>query len=428
MLRASDFYIFGIVLLPVLFIPFAPFDVALQKSTYTALLLGLVLLLYAVANLHTGQPGGAAPPAGYTGVPLVVVAVLSAASAGLSLQSVLTSGFTIGTVGSFVLFAAAILSGSLAARDFMRSYYRVLVFSILGMLALSYIAVVFNIEDMMPLMWPGVSFLAFGGLIISTAFSDGGERRVFFGLCALLFAAFALNLSHPASANLGTLLLIVSLVWQLVGMRRIPVATALATLIFVAIQITGPVSPLIFPADVRPSTSESQTLGSLIFLSNLQGAMLGNGPDTFAAAWQQYHTAASETVVQDTVFKEGSSTFFTWLVTIGFLGVASFFSIFAVLGYVIVRAVLEGRGVVLREPLFIGSCMLVLFFYGLSLIHNLDIVSLLLCGVALGFCFALSTPAAVAQEYSSRSRLASVVLSACAGVSIVGMTIFGLVV
>ncbi len=427
----SGFFIFplSIALLPVLFVPGIPVGTGLQKGMIAALLLGVTLVLVAVGLLFSRlRPAITFAPLTFATAPLVLLALLSAALSGGMGRAFFGLGVEMGTVGSFVLFAAAVAIGSFANRGHIRLWYGVYITATLAavLLAGGLMLAGWTSAALTFFSWPQTSFALVAALVASAVLSDfaAGVRRMLYAAAAGVLSCAVLFFFHPTAVGAGAAVLAVAVLFLLgTALRtkqRYPFVALLCALFLVVLSFSGFRGFLTLPPDVRLTPVATYAVGSPVYLGTLAGGLVGSGPDTFSVAWEKNRPVQFNlTPLWNNTFREGFSTVLTWLVMIGFLGVLSGALLPVALLWNTGRALLGARRAAFSDGLLITSELLVFFVCISAAFYTIDIPLFLLGGVAFGFCarlLATTIPGTVNRPLPVRIGLSLALFVCGAGV------------
>lgn len=408
-----------IALLPVLFLPFSPIGLDLQKGILAALLLGVVLVLATYGVVRSARrPALTAPLLVLAVVPLLLVSIGSAVLNGQFGIAYVGMGFEMGTIGSLVLFCACALIGALANRAHIRLFYTVFIGAVVVVVASAEVMLLLgrSLSDLAFFAWPQMSFSIVAALLAAAVLADTERRipRLAFGGAALFLAVAFLFFFYPTAALAGgTVLAVVALlqIWAAFAKKRhLPLFVSAVALLLLVLFVSGFRAMSTLPLDVRLTPQITYSVGSSIYLDTLKGSLIGSGPDTFAVVWEEERPSEfNQTPLWESTFREGYSTLLTWLVTFGFLGLFCFLLCPLALLVSTGRALWQGSVALLFDGLFVASALLVFFVYGAAVFYTIDLSLFLLGGVVFGFCGRLLTPAPpsiVERSILSRAVLA----------------------
>ena len=392
-----------IALLPVLFLPFSPIGLDLQKGILAALLLGVVLILATYGIVRSARrPALSAPLLVLAVVPLLLVSIGSAVLNGQFGIAYVGMGFEMGTIGSLVLFCACALISALANRAHIRLFYAVFISAVVVVVASAGVMLLSGrlLSDLAFFAWPQMSFSIVAALLVAAVLADSERRalRLVFGGAALFLAVACLFFFYPTAALVGGAVLVVAALFQIwrafAEKRRFPLFVPAVALLLLILYISGFRAISTLPLDVRLTPQITYSVGSSVYLGTLKGSLVGSGPDTFATVWEAGRPSAfNQTPLWESTFREGYSTVLTWLVTFGFLGLFCFLLCPLALLVSTGRALWQGSGALLFDGLFAASALLVFFVYGAAVFYTIDLSLFLLGGVVFGFCGRLLTPA-----------------------------------
>lgn len=399
---ALRLYPFAIAILPACAIAFIPVDEALQRGIYAALCLGLSLLFAAIAMFLSKERAAISfPSAAFSIVPFVLFAILSFSVGHLPLITSLGLGFEIGTLGSFVLLGAAVVLGSLLSlNDAVRmcAVYAcaVCATAIIGF-SIGHVASLHSYAT-----WPDIAFALTSVVIVSAILSDArSDKRLAWGAGTLAALILFVCMPQAQAASIGAAVLVVvgSISW--LSSSRIPIASIFAAVVLTLVVVSGFSGFFAPPSELRLNAKASQIVGELTYFRPGMQSLIGSGPDTFSVAWERGRPiSANQTPLWSTSVREGYSTLYTWLVTLGFGGIALFFVPLVMLLGAIATAAWEGRWTVLGSELW--ECTgIACFVYAAAAIYTIDLPLLLMMGAALGIsCRILDTTPPV--PYSAR--------------------------
>ncbi len=406
-LSALSIYPIAIGLLPLLAIPYILVYVqpATQKGLWALLILGIACLCVPIALYRAGgRPALRLSAMSVAALAFAALAALSALVNGISFYKFFGEGLFVGTGGSFLLFAAAVVFGSWMSRGHMRLHYVLLAFSAVALIAIYIVLLPFSAEvrGSIPITGTDMMFVVAAGLLAAMALSGSGSAiaRVLLNLAAVACAALLFFINQPfvmlvAVGSLGALLL-----WR--ALARAPGANfpwvGIPLLLFlVGTYVFGLGGYLSSQLDVRPTMDTTASAISQVIYSSVGHALLGSGPDTFSSVWEQirplslneHPTVLDNTSVSDVVPRDGYTTLLTWLTTIGFMGVASFMLCFVALLYYFWKALVYKKAL-LNDELFIVSVLVACIGLAISAGHTIGQVMFLLTGVALGVASGLA--------------------------------------
>ncbi|HEY4502167.1 MAG TPA: hypothetical protein VJJ20_03845 [Candidatus Paceibacterota bacterium] len=396
----------GTGLLPLLSLPFVPVMFVqpdLQKTIFAAMLLGLSLVSFAVGVWWTRQrPALSVPLVAYAALGLAVVVVVSATLNGITLTKFFGSGFAVGTGGSFLLFAAAVVFGSYMNIRQARLHYVLYVVAMLAILVLMGVLLPFGVEmlDWLPikstLNFP-MPYLLGTALLAAAVLSDtsSGRTRWVFAVGAVVLLGGLVLVHQPIS----TLIVLVSfslfvlvrgfslhtktdVPWLAIG-----IGVVLGILLIAGFKSPG--TSYSFLYSTSASAESTELIGQQITTGSLHGALLGSGPDTFTAGWERYATkqlSEEGERMDPRGVLQGSTSVGTWLATLGFVGVGSYLLCFLVLLGSIWVALMKGYLEIVSNPLFVISALVSLLGLAVSVVDTIGPIQFLLTGVALGVC------------------------------------------
>src|SRR3989344_3910185 len=396
----------GTGLLPLLSLPFVPVMFVqpdLQKTIFAAMLLGLSLVSFAVGVWWTRQrPALSVPLVAYAALGLAVVVVVSATLNGITLTKFFGSGFAVGTGGSFLLFAAAVVFGSYMNIRQARLHYVLYVVAMLAILVLMGVLLPFRVEmlDWLPikstLNFP-MPYLLGRALLAAAVLSDtsSGRTRWVFAVGAVVLLGGLVLVHQPIS----TLIVLVSfslfvlvrgfslhtktdVPWLAIG-----IGVVLGILLIAGFKSPG--TSYSFLYSTSASAESTELISQQITTGSLHGALLGSGPDTFTAGWERYATkqlSEEGERMDPRGVLQGYTSVGTWLATLGFVGVGSYLLCFLVLLGSIWVALMKGYLEIVSNTLFVISALVSLLGLAVSVVDTIGPIQFLLTGVALGVC------------------------------------------
>lgn len=417
-------YPLGIALLPALVIPYQWLGINStdQKGLIAALCLGVALLFFARQLFTTEYKLPTFPLVAYFAIALAVVVVLSALINEISFTKFFGIGFEMGTGGSFILFAAAVLYGSIMDRAEMRRHYQWYVSVLFAIVIMGVTLSFINLDDLssLPVEWPGPPFLLVLGVILAVLLGEeAAGKRNFLGylLVSSVFASVFFFIYHPLAAMLGCGILSLFLIIKLLHMRvrqltTVPLLSFLSVVFFALLVVFGYQGPFALPIDARPSIELTEAVGVQALNTSISATLLGSGPATWSGVWELYRPLDSTSVFNIYkptehifTFSESYSSVLTWFITLGFLGVGCYLFCFLSLLFGVGETVLRGRASVLQEPIFLISTLVALFGLLLATLYTIGIIVFLLSGVACGFCGTLLSRERQSTTVSAPARL-----------------------
>lgn len=418
----SVFFLFplGVALLPIFFIPGIPVSADLQKGMLAAIVLGAALVAAALPLvLSRMRPAVSFPPLALFALPLFGVVLLSAGMHGGIGRNFFGLGLEMGTGGSFMLFIAALMLGSLANRSHIRLFYQVYVSAVCILAVAAGCFVLFGSTQgaLQFFLWPQSSFALTAALVAAALLADASQRwqRLLFGAAALLLLCACAVFFHPAAViAAGAVLALGSILLSVAALRNrttLPFVAALSALVLIGLFFSGFRGAVTLPPDVRLTPAATYAVGSPVYFRTLAGALIGSGPDTFSVAWERNRPVQFNlTPLWNNTFREGFSTALTWLVMIGFLGVLFALWIPAAFLWSASTMLLRGRGALHTDGLLAVSGALLCFVCIAAALYTVDLPLFLLCGVVFGFCarlLASKVPRTVSRPLAARAASAA---------------------
>lgn len=417
----------ALLLLPLLAVPFLAIDVELQKGMLAALLLGLGLLALGVTlAFNRVRPEVTPPGLSYAFVPLLCVAAVSAVAHGAALSSYAGLGFETGTVGFFALLCATSLCASLLNRAHIRAALYVFIGGAFAASAAAWCSYALG-RGAAPFLfsaWPHLTFLLGAALVLAAAFADSGVGRIraawtaitaALAMCVLLFFHRDAALAAAAALSLNALLVGILL-------RRVPYAELAAAAALSAALLFGTLTPLALPPDIRLTSGATAMAGRDVYLGAMPRLLIGAGPDRFSSVWELHRpTEFNQTPLWQTTFREGYSTFLTWLITLGWLGALAYVCAPLFVVVVALRVAWERGRDALAAPLLPAVALILFVFIGGAL-YTLSTGLWFAAAVAIGFCarlLSLRAPALLELGILARVLRAAVLVAVGAALLVV---------
>lgn len=380
----------GIVLLPILVMPFLQVTAEDQKGVLAGCIVGLVLLVGA-ATVYMSRNAFVTRPSAWSlvGMPLLLVAIASAVFNGAPFVAWFGEALEFGVVASYGLFALVLLFASLVHAGSGRLTLHIYVGGALLCGIVSAVASVVGGGSSILSNWPTVSAAVTLALICAAALADWSEKwserewilTLASGallVCLLLFFN-TVYVGVAAGVLLASVVMRATL-FSIGHASRLPILSLFLVLSLVAAVTLGVRDPVLdVPPDIRPSPEATHLVSGPIFASSLSNVFIGAGPESFGKTWNRYRPQEfNQTPLWNTTFKEGNSTVSTLLVELGIFGVFAWLLPLIVAGILGVRKI---RG--LSETS--AACFLVaLGYYAASFFYTTGLVPMLLCGVLLG--------------------------------------------
>lgn len=328
---AAQIFGFAIATLPLVAIPLIDLAPGEQKGSMAAFALSITCFAGAFYLLK-GEVQIRLPRSIMilAGVPVVAVAGISM----LGRQSFETMAYgltlEVGTAGFFVVFAGAILTGSLLPRRDTGRLLSIFVVSVIlagASTALWYLFGYMQSGETAAGNWQQLSLLVLGALVVAVVRADtalSGARTLAL-LPAAILAGLFFFLSYAPAASAAILMLLAAsaaiLAYQ--RARRIPWYSIGAAVFLGALLLPGVASPLSreWPL-AKPSLQITTLIIGYEYYESPRDAFLGGGPNTFARAWERFRPLAlNSTPLWAITPGAGYSTFSTLAVTLGILGV-----------------------------------------------------------------------------------------------------------
>ncbi len=397
-------YATAVAVLPVLAIPGALVGTDLQKGMLAAVILGIVCGGVGVSLALFRQTISIPRTSLLLAVFFLLGSVSISAFFGASWRmSVWGEGIEVGTVASFVLFAAAVCAGLIVTERRAVVILRVFVGATTLAAVISAILHVWMPDVLrgatLAGAWEQLSFLIGAAILIALTFlyrETGRSLRAWNGAATLVLTICFFLYFIPATAVLLALSLGLVIVgsyiasWCISGMvsPRTLLAGALVSLAFLlcTFVVERPIFDL--PSSVRPSSLASELVVAPVFLDNLRQTFFGAGPNTFPAVWERYRPGEFNTTPYWNVTPPtGFSTFFTFAATLGIFGVLLYLWCFAVpfieMGMRVFHS--EVSTYALVPDSFTASLALVLYALGSFFLFPVSMPLFLLGGIAIGF-------------------------------------------
>ncbi len=398
----------AVITLPILIVPLTGIAPVFQKGILLAFLLGLTLCALGIELLITRRSIPVPDAFVLAGLPLLVIAAISFFVSGTNIILLAGSSFEIGTVGSLLLFFAALVAGASLTVRICGRLLHLFVGTILATTALS-IAVMILAPELLggatlvgP--WTELCFLIAAALIIAVTFADTeGEVRVrvsYKVVSAVLGACFVLF--FDTSAALVSLVFVACITaWRFrlffTDARRhaFPWAACICT-IFIAVLLLLGVGSLALRLEPigRPSFRATELVVIPSMLESRSRTLVGSGPATFSQVWDKYRPVEfNATAYWDATVTYGYSTLLTFAVTFGILGLLALLLIptafFMRAVSLFARATADGvHG--LRLSALLASSALALFSWAATLLYPVELTLFLVSGLAMGLFVSLS--------------------------------------
>lgn len=332
----------------------------------------------------------------WSGVPLLIVAIISFFQASSLRMALWGQGFEFGTVGSFFLFVMAMVLGALVSRKIL--VLNIVLF-VTTLIAIVSGGLVFFFPDSWGNVsagtWPQVSFLIAGALCLAIGLltqERNNVRRTFYAGCAVVLALAFVLFFHPVAAVLCTVAFSFESVRHLFSKKPESglqlACTASAAILFASLLVFGVRGPLLhLSPDMRPSLFSSELIAGPTYLNSLSSALVGTGPNTFAKTWNLYRTIEFNMAPQwDSTPESGYSSAVTVAVSLGFLGLFAFLLCPFGLLYVIIKKYNESDVTAFHNPAFVGACVLAFFLFASAIVYPIGTGLFLVAGLALGIC------------------------------------------
>jgi len=413
--HAALLYIALLVTLCIVVIPVTGF--AAQKGMLVAFALALSLAFAAWILLRSRVLELPVSMLSVSGIPLVLIALLSLTQTHSLRLALWGVGFETGTVGSLFLFAATVFAASLVPRT---SIPAVLKFCIAAVTCSALVSVcIFAAApallggDTLVGSWSGLTYLIGAALVAAAALFDSGRSVLWRSLCGVftltLGILFILLFQQPAAI----LVLIACLcAGGLLAYDRhagwsFPAGTFVTGAVVLALLLFGPRAPLLHtPVDVHPSLLLSGAIVASVYINHIGVSLIGAGPGTFAAVWNTYRPAAVNTSPYwNTSFDSGYSTAVTFAVTLGMLGCFALLLCAFAVGTATLRYIQSVRGMsFIPDGVFEATLGFAVVVFGSLVEYPVDIVPFVLAAAFCGFCVPLSgsrtTSVALAKKYA----------------------------
>ena len=394
---ASVFFPLSLALLSFAAIPAGGMDSVQQQGILVAFAFGIACCLVALELFF--RRDFFFRPAALLGAPLIIVAALSSIHTHALIQTVFGYGFEPGTVGSLVLFAAAIAFGTLVPRDTSRWFFITFIFcGVAGALGVLLLRLTADFPSPLIGSWPDTSFLLCSAALVAAVFSDGEESvrlRVLYGAAALaLLAGFGIFF-NPVAAGIGVTLVVLfvairSAVDWISGDVKPPFASILTGIVIAVFLMSGAWgAPAATVKKAYPSLLATQFIIGPAYTDSLHVALVGTGPGSFSYAWSMYKPLEINTT-QLWAFDPVSSysTVTTFAVTLGLLGVFALF--FGPLVMVMQLMFATGKtflsGMAGRERKTFEACIVLILFTWASMAwYPAGLPIFLIAGLVLGY-------------------------------------------
>lgn len=269
----------------------------------------------------------------FLGLPLFVVACVSAISIGYSRGQVWGAGFDLGTVGFFALFALSMLFAALIPRHLAPMFLRIFLGGVALFSGVFLVALTLfqgsGVAVMAIVSWPQLAFLLGAALLVSAAMADAGfgQTRYRYGALALFFGIALVIFFHPAAVVLVFVLSALYGAFVFWERRRIaahffPVATLLAATFTGGMLLVGVRSPVAsVQPDVRPSLTATEFIIVPAYMETMRTALIGTGPHTLPQAWERYRPPQfNRGVLWSTTVSSAHSAAASFAIELGALG------------------------------------------------------------------------------------------------------------
>ena len=407
-------YALGLALLPALALPYFLVFVHLddQKSIIAALLLGMALIASGVAFFRASRWNSISlPTVAYGALLVALIGIVSAIVNGVSFTKFFGAATGVGTGGSLVVFAGAVVVGSLLSAETMRKHYLWFAGCILVLMCLTPIAILSPVLiDSFPLMWPYQPFLLIPVLLVLISLAEGssGLQKIVLSAGAFLAAIAFIFFFEPTSALICCILLAAYAAARIAATRAILTMPwlALAAAVFLAILLSTGFKNIIPPPSLdRLSFTATEQIGQSVLFGTLTGALIGSGPDTFSSSWELKRDPALNQhtdIKQDTVVTEGYSTLLTWLITLGFLGVFVYLLCFVALLWSIGEVIFHKGLSIISDPLFNAATLVAFFGLASAAFFTINPALFYISALSLGFAANRISSRAVGEWVASR--------------------------
>lgn len=303
------------------------------KTLYAAVAFGVGCILFALVPLVLKRavviPRTALL---FLGIPLIAAGYLSLYTSGVGSGFWWERSFSTGEIGALVLYAAAVISGSLVSA---RTAVRLFAFSAVSILVAAIAYVLFAL--MSPSLvekaagdWPNLAFLLAGVLAACTALydvaSNASQRRWYILGTGLSLALFIALMHRPAIFALLALLgLIASTMFVRSGWRRTPPLSAFLGILILLALIIGPKAPLVaHVSEAKPSFFATMSVIVPVYADGTSPLLFGTGPGSFAEVWEKHRPLGyNQTPLWNTSLERGYSAATDIALSFGALGLAS---------------------------------------------------------------------------------------------------------
>jgi hypothetical protein len=380
----------GVVLLPLLVIPFVQVTAEDQKGILVGLVFGVALLVGAAIVFISRNALASGPSVlSVVALPLVLLASVSALLNNTPSISWLGEALEMGTVASYGLFALALALASLVPAARARFVLYVFIGSALVCGVVSAVASMFGAGSGVLSNWPTISAAVTLALVCASALADWsdewGEREWVLALVSsvLLVCLFLFFNIVYVSIVAGAALVSVAARTVLFSIGRTirpPTLSLLLVLSLGAAVALGVRDPMLqVPPDVRPSFEATQLVSGPSFANSLTHALIGAGPESFGQIWNKYRPQEfNQTPLWNTTFKEGNSTVATIFVELGIFGILAWLLPLIAVGVLLARAIPNVSGV------SVACFFAALSYYGAAFFYTTGFVPMVLCGALLG--------------------------------------------
>ncbi|MBI4088455.1 hypothetical protein HY418_03720 [Candidatus Kaiserbacteria bacterium] len=375
---------------------------AFREGMLAAVAFSVAVLLGGVRALLFRQVAYPLSSVVYVGIALVVVAIASAVRASASTMQWWGVGFEVGTVGSLILFAGAIVAGVLVPPGSTVWIWRTWIAACVVTLIYALIAWWVSGGTVLPYGPGELSFLSASGIVCATMLLLRAqrpiERAVYMIACLLLGSALVIFFDRVAIIlALAVSLFGTALLYRRTGLLLAPLAV-LAIIAPVTLMFAfGTIEPLFsFPPEVRPTLRATELVTIPVLFNDRASALVGTGPRTFANAWEARRPIElNETSLWYVTPEEGSSTVVTFLVSFGALGLAALL----VLGATVLwLGATRDRDVALlsREEVSKETAIVIfIFLFGTLAVHTSASSLFLFTGLTAGLAASSSDSTAV---------------------------------
>ena len=398
----------AVTVLPVLIVPFTGVAPVFQKGMLFAFLFGLALCALGIELLIARRSIRVPDSFVLAGVPLLVVATVSFLVSGAQSILLVGSSFEIGTVGSLLLFFAALAAGASLTARMASGLLHLFVGAILVTTAFS-VAII----GLAPALfagatlvgpWTELSFLIAAALIAAVTFADtegSAGLRVSYSVASTVLGA-CLVLFFDTSAALAALVFVMCITaWRArlffidSSRHALPWVGCICATFIAMLLLFGVRSPALHLEPIgRPSLRATELVAIPSILETRTHTLIGSGPATFSETWDKYRPIEfNATPYWDATVTSGYSTFLTFGVTFGILGAISFLLIPAAL---VMRAIaVFARGTTdavhgLKLSALLASSAAALFFFAATFFYPVESTLFLLSALAAGLFVSLS--------------------------------------